>query len=257
MVPGLPAGTAGRPVTGPGATPPGQPRPAGAGERRSRTAARWRLVALVGVLVVVAVVVLADPPDLRGLRAAVAATGVWAPLVYLVASAALGAVFVPGPLLAAASGVLFGPVTGTVVTIGSAVASALLSWAGGRGAGYAGVRDVLGQERAAVVAGFTRRHGTLGVLAQRLVPGIPDSPLSWAFGALGLGAPQVGLGTLVGTAPRAFSYSALGSRATDPLSPLGLVAIGVWVLTALVGVEIGRRLFRAVRPRAAEGRPPS
>ena len=44
-----------------------------------------------------------------------------APLAYVVVSAVLGAVFVPGPILAAGSGVLFGPLLGTFVTLGATV----------------------------------------------------------------------------------------------------------------------------------------
>lgn len=42
-----------------------------------------------------------------------------AALTYVMVSAVLGAVFVPGPTLAAASGLLFGPLLGMVVTLGS------------------------------------------------------------------------------------------------------------------------------------------
>ncbi|MDH8270779.1 hypothetical protein QIG44_27335, partial [Klebsiella pneumoniae] len=49
--------------------------------------------------------------------AIVVATGPIAPLAYVVVSAALGALFVPGPILAAGSGVLFGPLLDTFVTL--------------------------------------------------------------------------------------------------------------------------------------------
>jgi len=52
--------------------------------------------------------------DVGQVRDAVAATGAVAPLAYLAASAVLAAIFVPGPLLAAGSGFLFGPLAGDV-----------------------------------------------------------------------------------------------------------------------------------------------
>lgn len=209
--------------------------------------ARWRLVVL-GVLVGIAGVLFATTGLVDGsaIRSGVAATGAWAPLVYLLVSAVLGAALVPGPLLAGLAGVLFGPVTGTLVTAGSAVLSALLSRAGGRGAGRAGVRDLLGA-RTPAVERFSRRHGTVAVLAQRLAPGIPDAPLSYAFGAFGLSVRQVAVGTLLGTLPRSFAYSAAGATLGDPASPLGIAAASSWLLSALVGAEIARRGFGAVR----------
>lgn len=194
-----------------------------------------------------------DLVDAGQLRARVVATGAWAPLVYLLVSAVLGAALVPGPLLAGLSGVLFGPVTGTVVTVASAVLSALVAWAAGRGAGRAGMSDLLGR-RAETVAGLSRRHGTGAVLAQRLAPGIPDAPLSYAFGAFELSARQVALGTVLGSLPRAFSYTAAGAALDHPGSALGIAAVVVYVLTAVAGAEIARRAMRATR-RASRAEP--
>lgn len=219
--------------------------------------ARWRLVLLVVAVVAALVLFTAtDLVDAGALKARVAATGGWAPMVYVVVSAVLGAALVPGPLLAGLSGVLFGPVTGTVVTVASSVLSALLSRAAGRGAGLAGVRDLLGR-RAGTVAVLSRRHGTVAVLAQRLAPGIPDAPLSYAFGAFGLSARQVALGTALGSLPRAFSYTAAGAALDHPGSALGVAAVVVYLVTAVAGAEVARRALRAARRarRSAGGHP--
>lgn len=219
-----------------------------------RNPARLRLVLLVvGLVAGVVLFATTDLVDGSALRADVAATGPWAPLVYLVVSAVLGAVLVPGPLLAGLAGVLFGPVTGTLVTISSSVVSALLSWAGGRRIGADGVSDLLGH-RAVGFAEFGRRYGTAAVLGERLAPGIPDSPLSWAFGALGLAARQVAVGTALGALPRAFAYTALGASLGHPTSRLGIAAIVVYVLTALVGAEIARRMVVSMRRQHRERR---
>src|SRR6516162_8251803 len=82
--------------------------------------------------------------DVGQVRDAVATTGPVAPLAYLAVSAALAAVFVPGPLLAAGSGVLFGPVLGTFVTLGSTVTTAVIAALLGRRAGRDSARVLLG-----------------------------------------------------------------------------------------------------------------
>src|SRR5882757_2298380 len=93
---------------------------------------RWRHVArlavfaafLVGLFYLVAVTRVVDVEDVRR---TVAATGPAAPLTYVAVSAVLGAVFVPGPILAAGSGMLFGPVLGLFVTLGATVGTAVIT----------------------------------------------------------------------------------------------------------------------------------
>ncbi|MGB3229747.1 MAG: hypothetical protein WBB57_02275, partial [Mycobacterium sp.] len=85
-----------------------------------------RLALFVGLLAVLFyLVTVRQVIDVDHVRALVASTGPLAPLTYVVVSALLGAVLVPGPLLAAASGFLFGPLVGTFVTLGATVGTAM------------------------------------------------------------------------------------------------------------------------------------
>jgi uncharacterized membrane protein YdjX (TVP38/TMEM64 family) len=184
------------------------------------------------------------------LRSAVDDLGPVAPIVFVVVAAVLAAVLVPGPVLAAASGLLFGVVLGTVVTIASSAGTAFLAQRLGRAAGLDGARAVLGPERAAATEDLLARRGLLAVVGQRLLPGMPDAPATYAFGALGASAWQVVLGTLIGASPRAFAYTALGASLDDPSSPLAVVGIAVWVVVSVAGAELARRWWFA-RRRAA------
>ncbi len=207
-----------------------------------------RLALLAVVLCVVPVALALSDVDVQPVRDLVASAGPWGPLVYVIVSAALGALLLPGPLLAGVSGVLFGPVVGTVATVLSAVLSALVSREVGQRAGYAGAVDVLGP-RAPAVARVVEHEGFGVVLVQRLAPGIPDAPLSYAFGALGVSRRDLALGTAIGTLPRAFSYTALGASVGDPTGPLALSAwVGV-VVSALVGAWVARRAWVDLRTR--------
>ena len=192
---------------------------------------RARLIVLSVVVTAVPVVLaLTDVISVSALRDTVREFGPLAPLAWIVLSAALGAALFPGPLLAGASGALFGPWLGTITTVCSAVLSAMVSREIGQRAGYAGAVDVLGERAAAV-----ERHGTAVVLVQRLAPGIPDAPLSYVFGALGVTRRAVFVGTAVGTLPRAFSYTAIGASLEDPSSPLGYAGVIGAVLSAVLG----------------------
>jgi uncharacterized membrane protein YdjX (TVP38/TMEM64 family) len=164
----------------------------------------------------------------------------------VVVSAGLGAALVPGPVLAATSGLLFGAATGTVVTIAASVLSALISLlVARRVAGDA--LDAVSGRRLRALAAFASEHGTSAVIVQRLAPGVPDAPASYVFGALGLRAVQVAVGTAIGSAPRAFSYTSIGASLDDPGSPLALAGLAGLVVTAVLGAELARRLLRNAR----------
>lgn len=185
--------------------------------------------------------------EVDDVRAAVAATGPAAPLTYVVVSAALGALFVPGPILAAGSGVLFGPVLGTVVTLGSTVGTATVAAVVGRRAGRDSARALLGQDRSDRIDALIDRAGLWAVVGQRFVPGISDALASYAFGAFGVPLWQMVVGALIGSLPRAFVYTALGASVGDPSSPLMYTAIGVWCVTAVIGAVAARRGYRRWR----------
>jgi hypothetical protein len=186
-------------------------------------------VFLLGLFYLVAVTRVVDVEDVRR---AVAATGPAAPLTYVVVSALLGAVFVPGPILAAGSGVLFGPVLGTFVTLASAVGTATVTSLVGRRAGRDSARELLGKDRADRLDQQIQRRGRgrrrSAIIRASRMPGLH------AFGALGAGVADGRRGVhRVGTA---------GVRLHGPwrvdrrLSP-AYSAIAVWCVTASSGLR--------------------
>lgn len=185
--------------------------------------------------------------DLDDIRDEVASTGPAAPLVYVVVSAVLGSIFVPGPLLAAGSGLLFGPVLGTFVTLGATVGTATIAGLAGRRAGRDSTRAVLGADRAERIDALIGRGGLWAVVGQKFVPGISDAAASYAFGAFGVPLWQMMIGSFIGSAPRAFVYTALGASVGDLSSPLVYVAIAVWCATAVIGAFAAHRGYRGWR----------
>jgi uncharacterized membrane protein YdjX (TVP38/TMEM64 family) len=197
--------------------------------------------------------------DVEDLRRTVAATGPVAPLAYVVASAVLGAVFVPGPILAATSGLLFGPVLGLFVTLGATVGTAVVASLIGSRAGRTSARALLGDERAERIDRLIERRGLWAVVGQRFIPGLSDALASYAFGALGVPLWQMAVGAFIGSVPRAFVYTALGASIGNMSSPLAVVAVAVWVVTAVIGAFATHRGYRHWRRRAGgdDGNVPS
>jgi len=207
---------------------------------------------LLGMFYLVAVTRVVDVEELRR---TVAATGPVAPLTYVLVSAVLGAVFVPGPILAATSGVLFGPVLGLFVTLGATVGTAVVASLIGKRAGRDSARALLGAERADRLDRLIARRGLWAVVGQRFIPGVSDALASYAFGAFGVPLWQMAVGSFIGSVPRAFVYTSLGASISDLSSPLAYVAIAIWCITAIIGAFATHRGYRHWRSRdeAAEG----
>ena len=216
-----------------------------------------RLSLFVAVLLVLFYLVAVERViDIDAVRRAIAQSGPLAPLVYIAISAVLAAIFVPGPLLAAGSGLLFGPVLGLGVTLASTATTATIAAWVGRRAGRDSARSLIGDEWSQRIDSQVRRHGLWAVVGQRFVPGISDALASYAFGAFGIALWQMAIGAFIGSAPRAFVYTALGASISDLTSPLAYAAIGVWCVTAIIGAlaaHRGYRTWRATRRRGPAG----
>jgi uncharacterized membrane protein YdjX (TVP38/TMEM64 family) len=185
--------------------------------------------------------------DVEEVRRTVAATGPAAPFAYVVVSAVLGALFVPGPILAASSGVLFGPLLGVLVTLGATVGTAVVASLVGRRAGRDSARSLLGTRRADRMDALIDRGGLWAVVGQRFVPGLSDALASYAFGAFGVPLWQMAVGALIGSLPRAFVYTALGASIANRSSVLAYAAIAVWCVTAIAGAFAARHGYRKWR----------
>lgn len=116
-------------------------------------------------------------------------------------------------------------------------------------------RGLLGAERADRLDALIDRGGLWAVVGQRFVPGLSDALASYAFGAFGVPVWQMAVGAFIGSAPRAFVYTALGASIGDLSAPLAYAAIAVWCLTAIVGVLVARRGWRTWRNHRARNTP--
>jgi hypothetical protein len=180
-------------------------------------------------------------------RAWVAPWGAAAPLLFVPVSAALGLLLVPGPVLAGASGLLFGPTVGTPVTLATSVLSAIGAQLMGRMIGREGVERISGRRIEALTNwlgehGFRgRRGGPAGPAAPRL----PDLVRSRSDRRAHV---QMAAGTAVGAAPRAFAYTRPGGIAREP----HLTARARGRLGHRGGQRRGRRRRSPPRPTLAQ-----
>ncbi|MFB6093806.1 MAG: TVP38/TMEM64 family protein [Halanaeroarchaeum sp.] len=171
--------------------------------------------------------------DRRAVAAWIAGTGALAPLA-LIAVQALQVVVapIPGQVLAAVAGYLFGPWWGTLynmigVTIGSAVAFWLA-----RRFGRAYVERMVDPGVLASFDEVIEGYGVVGLFLVFLVPGLPDDVLCLVGGLTAIPLWKLVLVAVVGRFPGFFLANVLGYLvATDER----WAAVGLVVVLALAG----------------------
>lgn len=210
--------------------------------------AAWLRVASLATAVLVVFVFVVSSGSLSSdrVRDAVDPLGAAAVPVFIAASALLTCALFPGPLLAGASGLLFGTALGTPVAIAAATLGAVLAFAIARFVAHDAVQTLAGA-RLAPLQEWIGRRGFWAVLYARIAPGMPYSLVNYAAGLSRVALPAFAAATALGTAPRAFAYTALGGSLDDLASPEAIVAIAALVVMALTGVV----LLRAERGREA------
>lgn len=206
-----------------------------------------RISALAVVLatgfVVVLVLVARSPSEIQ--RAADGA-GAWAPVAFVLLCAGLTLAFFPFPLVAAAGGVLFGTVEGTLLSILGGSVGAVLAFLIARYAANDAVQSLVGGRMARVQDAIERR-GFVAVLYARIFPGVPRDLANYAFGLTRVAIAAFTAATVIGIAPRAFAYTALGGQLGNFDSTESIVAIGTLVGMGVLGLVLARRDLLARR----------
>lgn len=178
------------------------------------------------------------------LQALVESAGWAGVVVFVVGYAVLVLVPTPASLLTILGGALFGLWWGTLLAWTGAVLGAFGGFLLGRRLGRPAV-DRLLRGRLQQADEVLARHGLVAVLAVRLLPLFPFTPLNYASGLLGVRMRDYVLGTAVGIVPGALAYAAVGASGSDPRGIA--VGVGGLVVLALLGGAVGRRLLGSAR----------
>jgi uncharacterized membrane protein YdjX (TVP38/TMEM64 family) len=166
---------------------------------------------------------------------------VWPPLFGLIVF------FLPWPIVAGATGFVFGTVAGTPLTIaGVLFASSFQFWLSRHVPTHGLRRNVM--ERLPRLDTLLHRNGFLTVFYTRLLPLLPWGAVSYAAGFARVRLRDVLLATLAAGIPKMFAYTALGGSFDDLTRPEAIVAIAMLVVLTLVGIVVGRRRFSGAEP---------
>jgi uncharacterized membrane protein YdjX (TVP38/TMEM64 family) len=198
-----------------------------------------------------AVIALSGSLSADEVRDRVDGLGAAGPLLYIPISACLTVALFPGPLLAGASGLLFGTALGTPVSIVSATLGATLAFSLSRWWAHDAVETLAGPRLRALRA-WVGARGFLSVLYARIAPGMPYNLVNYAAGLTRILLRSFVAATAIGVAPRAFAYTALGGSLGDLTSPEALIAVGVLVAMAIGGGLLAARDIRRARRASAD-----
>lgn len=179
-------------------------------------------------------VIARSPEDVRR---AVDDAGAWAPVAFVVAATLLTCAFFPFPVMAASAGLLFGVTRGTALSITGGTLGALAAFLIARYAARDGAEDLAG-DRLTRVRAFVARRGFVAVLYARIFPGVPRDLANYVFGITRVGFTAYAAATLLGIAPRAYAYTALGGTLGDLTSMQSIVAVSVLVAMGLSGLAL-------------------
>lgn len=156
------------------------------------------------------------------------------------------------PILAGASGLLFGTLAGTPVSLAGVLGAALAQMAIARHLAGEHAGNLL-PRRVRALEAFLQRRGAVAVAQSRIVPALPWGPVNYAAGLTTLRFRDMALGTVTGGAPKVFAYTALGGSLANLDSIEAKVAIGLMVVVAIAGLVVARRELGAARPGDATG----
>lgn len=178
--------------------------------------------------------------DFGELRDWAAGLGPWALVVtgmLMVAQAIVAPL--PALLVTAANSFLLGPFWGGLYSIATANLAASICYGIGRGFGAGVVSRLVGQRNMDRTDDWLKRHGTITVLAARLIPVVPFDPISYFAGMVRMPFWPFFLATLVGQIPAGMAWSYLAQSVAEPRpgtitlmgSALAVAAIaGYWLM---------------------------
>ena len=168
------------------------------------------------------------------------------PLLFIPAAAGSLCLFMPGPVLAGAAGLLFGTAAGTPIALSFIVLGAVMQMSISRYLAGDAAADLL-PERVKRFDRFIEERGFWAVFYMRLAPAIPYNLVNYGAGLTSLKLRAMAAGTAVGALPRTFAWVALGGSLDDLGSTEAKVAIALLVVMALSGALLARRQLAAER----------
>ena len=190
--------------------------------------------------------------DFAALESGFHGLGIWAYVLFVLAFALLALVPIPSTIWVLLGGGLFGPATGTLLSVIGATASATLAFLLARRLVREQVRVRAGPRVCRVLRGV-EAEGWRFVAMTRLIPVFPFAPTNYALGITGIGLRSYMLTTAIALIPNLAAYTWLGyatrQAMTGAENMIELYLVGVALLALLLFLPGFVRRLRHARPQ--------
>jgi len=161
-------------------------------------------------------------------------------LIFIAVMAIQGLIVpIPSEIVLLATGIIWGVFGGGVMGIIGSMAAALLCFYISKKGGRPLVKKFVGDKAIDLADNFIHKYGMGAIIVARFLPFIAFDPISYASGLVDMDVKKYSIGTLIGSIPRAFFYSWLGSI-------LGITPPVDWATLPLKEIEAQSAFFNNV-----------
>ena len=161
-------------------------------------------------------------------------------LIFIIVMAIQGLIVpIPSEIVLLATGIIWGVFGGGVMGIIGSMAAALLCFYISKKGGRPLVKKFVGDKAIDLADNFIHKYGMGAIIVARFLPFIAFDPISYASGLVDMDVKKYSIGTLIGSIPRAFFYSWLGSI-------LGITPPVIWETLPLEEIEAQSAFFNNV-----------
>ena len=186
------------------------------------------------------------PHSPSGLHALLVGAGPLAPVIALAAWIVLTPAMFPGTVLAAAGGLAFGVVGGSLLALGGAIAGGLSAFVLARTAARQPVQRLVQRKpRLARSQALLERRGFAAILAARLTPGVPATGLHYAAGVSPVATRAFAGAIAIGAVLRTVPYAILGQGLSSGSIMTFVIAGGSVALGGASAAILARHIRRA------------
>jgi uncharacterized membrane protein YdjX (TVP38/TMEM64 family) len=194
-----------------------------------------------------------DVVSQRALSDLLARFGELAPLVFVLFLAARPVTLLPGQLLTAVGGLLFGAKMGTVYALLGSFLSCALIFGLTRFAGGGRLMRRLAGRRYRAVVEVTREHDLKLAVIATMNPLVPTDVFIAAAASARARFLPTALGVLIGTLPGTFLTAQFGSAVGQGKTVMTAAAAAGMLLSLLWGLWLGRKVVKQVQDAGADG----
>ncbi|MFD3747828.1 TVP38/TMEM64 family protein [Nocardia sp. NPDC058633] len=200
------------------------------------------LIAMAGLAALFVVAMMVPLPGPQQIREWAGGAGPLLPLVFFLFYAVVAVAPVPRTVLTVSSGVLFGPILGSVLAMAATAVSATVALLGVRALGRDRVAEHLTHPAVRAVDDRLARRGWLAVAALRLIPLAPFSIVNYCCGLSSVRVAPYLVATVAGSAPGTISTVVLAGSLAGDSHPIAITVSALCVSIGLIGLIVDLRL---------------